>query len=224
VPPTAQGAGNGLSEPLTSQIGVIAVIVNDVQICVDVEYGQYRVLHWAVGRLVMSRQISTGRTTLRTIETTNNLGAPLAEPEIEDLQRRLGVSLPSDYVAFLSEHNGGSPKPNVFPIRGFGLDNQGVLAFFFGVKHGEFVDLENMARESRGIRMPPEFLPVAFDVFGNLICLTISGPATGKVYWWWHEEEADEGEPPTYDNIYFVANSFTELLDNLVELPEELDE
>jgi hypothetical protein len=70
-------------------------------------------------------------------------------------------------------------------------------------------------------RMPPDVLPIGLDPFGNFICLGVSGPNRGKVYWWFHEEEADEGELPGYDNIYFVAHSFTELLDNLTEPSED---
>lgn len=40
----------------------------------------------------------------------------------------------------------------------------------------------------------------------------------GKVYFWDHEgEEMDDDSPPTWDNVYLIANSFTEFLDNLEE-------
>lgn len=153
-----------------------------------------------------------------TIAMRHTLGPPLMDSEIIDLENQLAVSLPPDYTAFLREYNGGFPQPNVFTIKGFSLDNRGVLAFFFGVEQGEPLDLADNKSIFRN-RVPPELLPVGADVFGNLICLAVSGPNRGKVYWWFHEEEADEGEPPTYDNIYFVADSFSDLLNNLTELP-----
>jgi hypothetical protein len=152
----------------------------------------------------------------------DSFGAPLTERDVIELEHRLGVSLPSDYVAFLREHNGGTPLSNVFPIFGFPLDRQGVLALFFGVMRGGPSDLISGA-EAFDNRVPPELLPVGSDVFGNLICLAILGPNRGKVYWWFHEEEADEGESPSYDNVYFVADSFTDLLNSLTKLVEEGD-
>jgi hypothetical protein len=134
------------------------------------------------------------------------------------------VSLPSDYATFLRQHNGGSPEHSVFPIRGFSLDNRGVLAFFFGVKQGDTLDLADNAQGTFCNRVPRDLLPIGADVFGNLICLAVSGPNRGKVYWWFHEEEADEGEPPTYDNVYFVADSFNDLLNALTESPKDKQE
>jgi hypothetical protein len=157
---------------------------------------------------------------LGTIELSDTLGPPLSDVQITTLEDQLGVSLPSDYANFLREHNGGSPNPNVFPISGFDLDNQGIAAYFFGVKPGEFTDLVYSARVFNN-RVPPELLPVAIAVFGDLICLAVSGPNRGKVYFWFHEWESDDDEPPTYDNVYFVANSFTELINSLTELKEE---
>jgi hypothetical protein len=156
---------------------------------------------------------------LNPIEMLVNSGAPLTEQEIIDLETELHHSLPIDYAEFLRNYNGGTPHRNIFPIRGYSLYDEGVLAFFFGTKRGETTDVLTVFRMSEN-RVPQELLPIGADVFGNLICLTVAGPNRGKVYWWFHEEEADEKEPPTYDNIYFVANSFTDLLNSLREMPD----
>jgi hypothetical protein len=155
-----------------------------------------------------------------TIKMSDTLGPPLSDVQIATLEGQLGVSLPSDYAYFLREHNGGSPNPNVFPISGFDLDNQGILAYFFGVKTGAATGLVDSAQVFHN-RVPPELLPIATGAFGDLICLAVSGPDRHKVYFWFHEEESDDDEPPTYDNVYFVANSFTELINSLTELKEE---
>ena len=167
---------------------------------------------------------------MKPIVVHDSLGPPLTDQDIAAMERELGVSLPSDYVAFLRKHNGGRPKPIMFPIydevyneepaAGASSYKKGVLSFFVGISKDDYNDLLNFAKLSED-RVPPEVLPIGRDVFGNLICLAVAGPNRGKVYWWFHEEEADEGEPPTYNNIYFVADSFTELLNSLTELPEE---
>jgi hypothetical protein len=38
-----------------------------------------------------------------------------------------------------------------------------------------------------------------------------------EILYWDHEEEADEGEEPTYDNVYLIANSFTDFINGLYE-------
>jgi hypothetical protein len=69
-------------------------------------------------------------------------------------------------------------------------------------------------------RVPNTLLPVARDPGGNLLCLQLSEQDYGKVYFWDHEDEVAEGETPGFDNVYFVAASFDELLNNLSEAPE----
>ena len=163
---------------------------------------------------------------MRPLVVQDSLGPSLTDRDIANVERQLGVSLPPDYAAFLREHNGGHPEPSVFrvydeePPAGSSSYTERVLAFFLGLSRDEYNDLLDSAKFFEN-RVPPELLAVGRDVFGNLICLAVSGPNRGKIYWWFHEEEAEEDEPPTYDNIYFVANSFAEFLDTLTELPEK---
>ena len=46
-------------------------------------------------------------------------GPPLADDDLADLERRLGIALPAEYRAFLLAHNGGVPRAEWFrlPIR-----------------------------------------------------------------------------------------------------------
>ena len=59
-------------------------------------------------------------------------------------------------------------------------------------------------------RWPARFLAIAIDGFGNRFLLSLGMPDYGDVYFWDHEQEADEGEPPTEDNLNLVAHSFAE--------------
>jgi len=148
---------------------------------------------------------------------------PLTEVDVASVERDLGVSLPSDYRSFLLAHNGGHPEPDGFPIQDFPLSDFGVINGFLGIKDGEYDDLRNYKVVFRD-RIPANFLPIARDPGGNLLCLVVNGPRKGKIYFWFHEEEADEGKPPSEDNIYFIANSFNDLLNSLTELPEDPEE
>jgi hypothetical protein len=42
----------------------------------------------------------------------------------------------------------------------------------------------------------------------------VAGEKCGQIYFWDHEAEMDEGEPPTYDNLYLIADSIDDLLNN----------
>lgn len=64
--------------------------------------------------------------------------------------------------------------------------------------------------------MPKNLLPIGEDPGGNVVSLSVSGPDKTKVYFCEHEREAEEGDAPNYDNVYFIANSFDDFLDNLM--------
>jgi cell wall assembly regulator SMI1 len=158
---------------------------------------------------------------MKQVTVTNSNEPVLQDNDIREVETKLGISLPSDYKEFLLAHNGGHPQPNAFTIPGSQPGTWEVLEWFFGVHSGEYNNLLQKARVYRS-RVPSELLPIATDPGGNLLCLSVSGPHIGKVYFWDHEEEVEEGEPPTYKNVYLVADSFTELVNNLTEPPDGL--
>lgn len=150
------------------------------------------------------------------ITITNSF--PLLHIErLEAFEKELGIELPNSYKEFLLTYNGGRPEPAMFPIVGEGDDTDGsIIAYFLGIKEGEFSSLTRYKRFI-GDRVPKEFLPIAQDVGGNLVCLCTKGKDKGKIYFWDHEEESDIDGFPTYDNLYFVANDFEEFLNSVVE-------
>lgn len=63
-----------------------------------------------------------------------------------------------------------------------------------------------------GNRIPSDFLPIASDGSGNIICIALSGGDKGSVYLWdWYAESA----PPSYGNIHILASSFTDFVAGL---------
>ncbi len=141
----------------------------------------------------------------------------LSEQDIAEAEEELGLSLPVQYRDFLSKHNGGHPEPNAFPIENNPSDDHGLVHYFLCVKENDVYNLVDWVKRFHD-RIPSGFLPIAVDPGGNLICLSTIGKNAGKVYFWDHEEEAREGEVPGYDNVYFIANSFSEFLGSLTEL------
>ena len=112
-------------------------------------------------------------------------------------------------------HNRGRPELEVFRIEG--NPEAGMVGWFLGIQQGEYDDLRKHLEVFRD-RVPPKLLPIARDPGGNLICIAVSGPARGKVYFWDHEEEVEEGETPDYRNISLITHSFEGILRSLTLL------
>ena len=141
----------------------------------------------------------------------------LRDEVLAELEQKLQVRLPQQYKEFLRKYNGGKPVPNVFAIKGNPYDSRGMIQHFLGVSEGNYRDILKQATVFRD-RVPSDLLPVARDPGGSLICLAVSGENYGKIYFWDREDEVEEGEEPDYRNVYFIANSFDELLENLTTL------
>jgi cell wall assembly regulator SMI1 len=134
---------------------------------------------------------------------------PPASPEqIDALERRIGVPLPADYRAYLAAQNGGRLE-----------NNNEAAKTIFGL--GELPDYTNMGDklDTYAGRVPAWLLPVAQDEYGNLFAVSLRPRDNGSVWFWDHEEEADEGEPPTEDNLERKADSWTGFLDGLTPPP-----
>jgi len=139
---------------------------------------------------------------------------PLDSSKIEQIEQELDYVLPREYRDFLLAHNGGQAVEGVFPIHDPPHDYHGLLDQFMCVSPQDTYNLLDWVSDYIG-RLPPNLLPVAVDQAGNLIVLSVAGPNTGKVYFWDHELEAGQGETPTYDNVYSVADSFQAFLNSL---------
>jgi hypothetical protein len=144
----------------------------------------------------------------------SNKNGRLSEPDLVEFEGKLGVTLPADYREFLLEHNGGTPKPNMFFISD--EEGYGIAKYLFSVHaRPRYASLVWNWEASRG-RVPATLLPIGGDPFGNLICISLGGDDKGAIYFWDHEREADEGEEPSFDNISFLADSFTTFIKNLM--------
>lgn len=141
-----------------------------------------------------------------------DIGPRLTREQVSALEHAIGIPLPKDYWDFLLRFNGGRPIPNSFPIRGFDLDNFGDIQRFFGITEDRVApDIRWFIKTFRG-RIPHGLLPIAGDGSGNIICLSLSGSNMGAVYFWYHDAEQS---PPTYSNVYPIADSFTDFLNSI---------
>ena len=139
--------------------------------------------------------------------------------DIDHAEKRLGQPIPAGYREFLLKHNGGRPDPSEFTMAApsEGSTQIGSVKSFLSINGPEeTLDLDYVFNTFHQ-RIPARLFPVARDPGGNLICIAIEEPDAGKVYFWDHEREAEETEPPTEANLYFVADSFDAFLDKLGE-------
>jgi len=139
---------------------------------------------------------------------------PVSSTQIEQFERRNGITLPEAYKAFLLRTNGGEPSSPHLIVPGWHGRSTG-LSRFFGLGEGGNYDLEKSLSGAEDY-VPSGFVPIAEDSGGNMLCLGISGHHAGKVFFWDHEVE--QGDDPR--NLHEVAGSIEELLEKL--LPPDL--
>jgi len=133
---------------------------------------------------------------------------PPASPEqIVRLEERLGRALPADYRDYLLAQDGGRLA-----------SNDRAVDTIFGL--GDVPDWASMWDKLDVLkdRMPSWLVPVADDAYGNLYAVSLRPSDFGSVWFWDHEEEADEGQPPSEENISFKAGSWTAFLERLQQV------
>ncbi|HMY18667.1 MAG TPA: SMI1/KNR4 family protein [Polyangium sp.] len=154
------------------------------------------------------------------IENPNRYG-PTSREAITEFEARWEVVLPLEYKQFLLKSNGGRPTATCFAIPGF--HGQGsMMNSFYGIHHGAEHHQLDLAVKSYGERIPADLIPIAADAGGNEICIGWKGKRAGKIYFWDHEDELDENGDfvQDYRNVFLVANSLQEFLDNLMTLED----
>ncbi|MRG98460.1 SMI1/KNR4 family protein [Polyangium spumosum] len=153
--------------------------------------------------------------------TIDNPYGPTSRAEIAQFETRQKLSLPDEYKAFLLKYNGGMPTPNGFAIPGW-HGQESSLGVFYGIHEHPDYSLDG-ACETYEERVPADLIPIGTDAFGNNVCMGWKGKRRGKVYFWDHEDELDEHGRfrQDYGNVYPLANSLTEFLNNLREWEDE---
>ena len=131
-----------------------------------------------------------------------------ADAEIEAFENQVKFTLPQDYKQFLMEYNGGSVL-GIFHVNTLNEDIS--LHVLFGLGIDEELDLRSWFSEYKDDMLPYTVI-IGGDMGAGLIVL-LNSPKKQGVYYWDHsyyfKESSDER------NIYKIANSFQEFVDNL---------
>lgn len=141
-----------------------------------------------------------------------NTGSPISDLDIKRLEKKCKLSLPQGYREFLLKFNGGHCDPDFFPIHGLKGNSIGHIQLFFGINHPIESCRPEWNYQTFLGRMPNGFFPIACEDGGNIICISLFGDSEGKVFYWDHNGET---YPPSFDNVYKIADSFDGFLKSI---------
>jgi hypothetical protein len=129
------------------------------------------------------------------------------------LEKKIGTKLPEDYRLFLLENDGGAPMSDGIPVPQH-AEKVMTVQILFGFNR----DIESSCIEWNMYifreRIPDNLMPIGSSDSGDLYLINLSGDDYGKIYFWDHEDECGKN---CWDNIYFVASSFSEFLEKLTD-------
>ncbi|PFG12305.1 SMI1/KNR4 family protein [Bacillus sp. es.036] len=129
--------------------------------------------------------------------------------DIKKFENENNLKLPKEYIEFLLEHNGGFPQESGFKISE--VEGESLVNKFYGI--GNMKSNLGKVLEVLEGEIPAGFISIANDPAGNEILIGISGDYLEKVYFWMHDVEPEE----EMDNMFILADSFSEFLDNLYD-------
>ena len=146
--------------------------------------------------------------------TSNN--DSIQPEDILQLEKVIGRPFPTQYRAFLLEHNGGQPEPDLIDIDGAPFSGTNVHVLH-GIKARIVSSNILWHWENRNGWKEHQLLPIAHDAFGHAFGLVLDDDDYGHIYYF------DSREIPP--KPYFIAKDFDEFLSKIRELtPEELAE
>ena len=89
----------------------------------------------------------------------------LSKLEIKDVEIKLNVKFPQDYVDVVSQNDGGYPSPNRLKVNG----NEEIINNLLSMKSDNSSYIIDVF-ENVSDRLIEDVIPIAEDPFGNLIC------------------------------------------------------
>lgn len=149
---------------------------------------------------------------------------PVREEFVSEIGNELDVNSPKDYIKCVSINNGANVEPDLFNV-----DNKekvfGTLLSYYKNNDEFIISVYNDYKAT----LPKELIPFAFDPGGNLICFDYKDHEENPIVVFWEHEnagekamlmreegltEAEVGELAR-ENVFYVAESFTDLLNKL---------
>ena len=144
------------------------------------------------------------------------IGPPLSKKELTEFEAEIGYKLPVEYRKFMLENNGGKPESKYFYVPGWQYQQSLVNEFDYIVPDGSGYGIRQILA-IKGDIFPEGFISIGGDPGGNHILMCLCEPYRGMIYFWDHEDGPDDrlDRMEDYSNIYLLANSFEEFVNNL---------
>jgi hypothetical protein len=141
--------------------------------------------------------------------------SPPTPDQIAFLQSHLGVKLPVSYISLLMHSNGGCPQLDTFYDKTEGSCEEWAVDHFLHISSDKESTEDVLWHHKHLVRSgtAKEFVPIADDRFGNLICLDLTSQGNGQVIVSVH----DDPDLP----VVQVAESFEVFVDSLAPPPED---
>ncbi len=138
----------------------------------------------------------------------NSFG-PIDMVDLIDFESSNKFRLPEDYRFFLIQYNGGKPAKNHLQTPNTDVN------WLYGMHNGP--DWANFfcALNTYHNRIPSWYIPIGYDSAGNLFIMSMFEKNKGTIAFWDHENEASENAAQYFDNMSFVANSFSDFFNLL---------
>ena len=139
--------------------------------------------------------------------------------DINNVNRKLGFPIPSQYADFLLQNNGGQPKFNLY--KGYdkngNLNNQIFINDFFSIDNDSSSDICKKNANYSDI-LKENFIAIGADGTGNIICIGISEKMYNKIYRLYTDISEGGGKIGTsgMKNIDFICDNFEALYKGLV--------
>jgi hypothetical protein len=148
------------------------------------------------------------------------------EGEMRTIEQEIGATIPSAYRSFVQRFgactvSGVATFSTIDRLPQYiTRDGRALFGTFFGASSETYDESNSLVWnvENYKDRIPDWLLPIADDGGGDILCLAVSGPDRGKVYFWDMRQEMGEvernalGVSDRHKNIYLVADSFDEFL------------
>lgn len=138
----------------------------------------------------------------------------ISDKEVMEVEKKLDVTFPDDYKFCVKENQGGLPSPNAIDIPGWG---ETFFEYLLGYREDSEVYIiraYNMIKD----RLVDGIVPFAEEPAGNYFCFNFrENEDSPKIVYWDHEIAFNNPEKA----IFYVCNTFTDLLNNLHEMEDE---
>lgn len=141
------------------------------------------------------------------------------EAVYQELRSGLGTDLPEDYVSYMRSYSGEPPEPNSFWVVrddwGSGIDELFVMAT--SEEHQSML----AALDWDGLPLKPGLIPIGGDGAFGWILMSIRPEDRGSIHFCCTWSEDGETDVLGSQGFWKIADSFSDFISKLGEMPEE---